>query len=281
MLLGVVSHIPLVYDSALYMTPSSLFDLSGRIVLVVGGAGYLGQPICHELAKLGATVLIADNRLEAAESAALQLRSQNLEVKALQLDLGDEAAITRTIQSIRRQHGRLDVAINATSYSTGIAMADMTVADFEKGLRITLVGAFVFARESAKVMLEQGKGSIIQFGSMYGLVSPDPSIYAPNFNVNPVDYGAGKAGLLQMVRYQAVMWGPQGVRVNAVVPGPFPNPTGQGKNIDFVKKLSQKVPLGRIGRAEEIAGAVAFLASDASSFVTGTQLIVDGGWTAW
>jgi NAD(P)-dependent dehydrogenase (short-subunit alcohol dehydrogenase family) len=116
---------------------------------------------------------------------------------------------------------------------------------------------------------------------MYGLVSPDPSIYAPRWKVNPIDYGAAKAAVMQMVRYQAVMWGPSNVRVNAIVPGPFPNPAGQGNDEEFIARLSRKTPLGRVGRAEEIAGAVAFLAADASSYITGSHLIVDGGWTAW
>jgi NAD(P)-dependent dehydrogenase (short-subunit alcohol dehydrogenase family) len=116
---------------------------------------------------------------------------------------------------------------------------------------------------------------------MYGLVSPDPRIYEGKFPVNPVDYGAAKAGVLQMVRYQAVMWGPRGVRVNAVVPGPFPNPAGMGAQSWFIERLGQRVPLGRVGRAEEIVGAVVFLASDSASYVTGTTVVVDGGWTAW
>jgi NAD(P)-dependent dehydrogenase (short-subunit alcohol dehydrogenase family) len=130
-------------------------------------------------------------------------------------------------------------------------------------------------------MLPQQRGSIIHFASMYGLVSPDPSIYAPKWNVNPIDYGAAKAAVLQMTRYQAVMWGKSNVRVNAVVPGPFPNPIGMGADTDFLAKLAAKTALQRVGKAEEIAGAVAFLAADASSYVTGAQIVVDGGWTAW
>ena len=116
---------------------------------------------------------------------------------------------------------------------------------------------------------------------MYGKVSPDPRMYAPNINVNPIDYGVAKAGILQMVRYQAVMWAPYGVRVNSVVPGPFPNLSNYNNSPEFIKKQIDKVPMGRVGRPEEIVGAVIFLASDAASFVTGTEIVVDGGWTAW
>ena len=258
-----------------------LFDLSGRAVWVVGGAGYLGQPICRLLAELGAKVIIADTRTDAAHAATQKLCESGLSAEAMTLDLGDEPAVATAVQQIHASHGRLDVAINATAFSTGKPMQEMQVSDWEKGLRVTLIGAFLMARESAKVMLAQGKGSIIQFSSMYGVVSPDPRMYPPPLVMNPLDYGAGKAGILQMVRYQAVVYGPHGVRVNAIVPGTFPNPTGHGGNPEFVSKLNAKAPMGRVGKAEEIAGAVAFLASDASSYVTGTQIVVDGGWTAW
>ena len=171
--------------------------------------------------------------------------------------------------------------MNSTAYSTGKPMEQMGMADWEKGLHVSLSGAFVLSREAGRVMAAQGSGSIIQFSSMYGKVSPDPRIYAPDYNVNPIDYGAAKAGILQMVRYQAVMLAPFGVRVNSVVPGPFPDPAGQGGDAKFVKKLSDKVPMARIGDAEEIVGAVVFLTSDAASFITGTEIVVDGGCTAW
>ena len=151
------------------------------------------------------------------------------------------------------------------------------MAEWEKGLRVTLTGAYVLSRQAGRVMLAQGGGSIIHFSSMYGKVSPDPRIYHPPLAPNPVDYGAAKAAILQLVRYQAVMWGPKGVRVNAVVPGAFP----KGVEADFAKRLGERAPLGRVGRPMEIAGAVVFLASEAASFVTGTQIVVDGGWTAW
>lgn len=261
--------------------PHPIFDLSGRVIWVVGGGGYLGQPICKLLAELGAKVVIGDSRADAAHSAKQSLRDGGLDAEAMSIDIGDETAVAGAVQQIHSTHGRLDVAINATAFSTGVPMQEMKVADWEKGLRVTLIGAFLLARESAKVMLEQARGSIIQFSSMYGVVSPDPGMYAPPLTVNPLDYGAAKAGVLQMVRYQAVMYGSRGVRVNAIVPGTFPNPTGHGGNAEFVGKLSRKVPMGRVGKADEIAGAVAFLASDASSYVTGTQIVVDGGWTAW
>lgn len=260
---------------------SKLFDLTGKIVLAVGGAGYLGLPSCRELALNGATVVIADNRKEAAQKACEELNNEGLSAEAMALDIGDENAIESTIKTIIDKYGRLDIAINLTFLKSGKTMEHMKINDLEKSLRVSLCGAFILARESGKVMVEQGGGSIIQFSSMYGKVSPDPRIYPPKQEVNPIEYGIAKSGIIQMVRYQAVMLAPHNVRVNAIVPGPFPNQATINTDPAFIKKLADKTPLGRVGNAPEISGAVVFLASDASSYVTGTEMVVDGGWTAW
>ena len=257
------------------------FDLTGKVALVAGGGGYLGKPICRALAEHGAKVIIADVNKESAEKVCSLLSNKGLSAEAIEFDIGNEKSVKDTVNSLVSRQGSLDIAVNLTTYSTGKPMEQMGMADWEKGLRVSLSGAFMLSREAGRVMVAQGCGSIIQFSSMYGKVSPDPRIYAPNCNVNPIDYGAAKAGILQMVRYQAVMLASSGVRVNAIVPGTFPNPAGQGGDAEFVRKLSDKVPMARVGDAEDIVGAVVFLASDAASYITGTEIVVDGGWTAW
>jgi gluconate 5-dehydrogenase len=257
------------------------FSLDGKRALVAGGGGYLAEPICRALAEHGATVIIADINEDIAVKRSDELKKDGLESEALALDISDEAAVKEVCEQTVSKYGSLDIAVNTTCYSTGKPMEQMSLDDWCKGMRVSLDGAFAFSREAGRLMGEKGKGSIIQFSSMYGKLSPDPSIYGPKYNVNPVDYGVAKAGILQMVRYQAVMLGRKGVRVNSIIPGPFPNPAGQGADKEFVDKLSKKVPLGRVGKAKEIAGAVVFLASDASSFITGTEIVIDGGWTIW
>ncbi len=262
-------------------TKSDRFDLTDKVAWVVGGGGYLGRAVCRGLADHGACVVVSDSAQDAATALTEQLVKAGLRAEATVLDIAEEAAVDATVETVVNRHGRLDVAINLTHYSTGLPLEQLRLADWQAGLRVTLDGAFIFSRAAGRFMASQRQGSIIHFGSMYGKVSPDPRIYEPKYTVNPADYGAAKAGIGQLVRYQAVLWGPAGVRVNAIIPGAFPDPAKQGADPDFVRKLSDKAPLGRIGKAEEIAGAAIFLASDASSYVTGAEIVVDGGWTSW
>lgn len=258
------------------------FSLQGKTAWVVGGAGVLGTPVCHALAEHGAHVVIADIRREQVDALAEAIRAEGLSAEATMLDAGDEAAIVRAADHIVDRRGRIDVLVSMAYYYTKTSMEQMTTSEWERGMRVTLTGAFIVGREGGRVMKASGAGgSIIQFSSMYGLVSPDPRMYPPPHQVNPIDYGVAKAGVLQMVRYQAVMLAPHKVRVNAICPGPFPDPATQGADPAFLDRLNHKSPMGRVGRGSEMAVAVIYLASDASSYVTGTHLTVDGGWTAW
>ena len=253
-----------------------LFDLSGKVVLVAGGAGYLGQAICRTLVDQGAAVMVADLARERAGTFAATLGGKGY---AIGLDVGSEASSRAAVDHTVAVCGRLDVLVNATCFAIGKKVEDLRPEEFDQANRINITGTFVLAREAARV-LPQG-GSIILFASMYGLVSPDPRLYEAPMNPNPIEYGAGKAAIVQMTKYLAVAWGSRGIRVNAIAPGPFPNPSIRENDPAFIKRLAAKVPLGRIGRQEEIAGTVAFLAAEASSYMNGTTLSVDGGWTSW
>lgn len=257
------------------------FDLSDRVAWVVGGAGLLGSAVCHALAEHGAHVVVSDLRLPKAQELVDAIRAKGLSAEAGEVDATSEVSIVAAADAVVKRHGRIDCAVNMTWYYKNVPMTEMSAAEWEACMKVTLTGAFVVGREAFKHMSARGKGSIVQFSSMYGVVAPDPRIYPPHLNPNPIHYGAAKAGVLSMVRYQAVMGGPKGVRVNGIVPGSFPLPDSQQKDDAFMAGLSSKAPMGRVGQAPEIAGAVVFLCSDASSFVTGTQIVIDGGWTAW
>jgi len=261
--------------------PSPAFRLDGKVALVAGGAGYLGSPVCHLLACQGARIVVADLSRERSESLATEIcaATRTASARFVGLDIGSEPSIQQAIQTTGEQEGRLDILINATCATTSKRLEELTADDFDRTLHLNLTGSFLLARAAAVHM--QAGASQVFFSSMYGEVSPDPRIYAEPMNPNPIEYGVAKAGLSQMVRYLSVHWAPRGIRVNAVAPGPFPNPTVQRDHPDFIGQLLNKVPMGRIGRQDELSGAVVWLASEQSSYVTGQIIRVDGGWTTW
>jgi NAD(P)-dependent dehydrogenase (short-subunit alcohol dehydrogenase family) len=251
---------------------STPFSLQNRDIWVIGGAGYLGQEVVKLLTGLGATVLCAD----------LPGKAQNgPQVTAAYLDAADIPAIESFIADQIAARGVPHGLVVMTYASTAKKFDDLTAADFDHANHGNLTATFTLARAIGNAMAERDSGSLVLFSSMYGTVSPDPHIYEAPMNPNPVEYGVGKAGIQQLTRYLAVHFGKSGVRCNAISPGPFPNPNIQRDQPDFIARLAQKVPLGRVGQSPEIAGAVAFLLSDASTFITGQNLAVDGGWTVW
>jgi NAD(P)-dependent dehydrogenase (short-subunit alcohol dehydrogenase family) len=248
------------------------FHLAGRDIWVIGGAGYLGQAVVNLLTQLGASVLCVD--LPGKASAAPHVTPAGL-------DASDIPALEAFIQEQLSTRGTPHGLVVMTYASTAKRFDDLRAEDFDKANHGNLTATFTLARATGNAMAARGSGSMVLFSSMYGAVSPDPSIYEAPMTPNPVEYGVGKAGIQQMTRYLAVHYGPANVRCNAVSPGPFPNPAIQRDQPAFVERLGKKVPLGRVGQATEIAGAVAFLLGDASSYVNGQNLAVDGGWTAW
>ena len=173
----------------------------------------------------------------------------------------------------------MDILVNLTYAPHEKSLETIGVEDFTKSLRGNVSCAFLFAQEAQRAMSEGG--SIVMFSSMYGRVSPDPGMYDKSLAPNPIEYGVSKAGIEQMIRYLAVAWAKDGIRVNGIAPGPFSRPQFQEEHPELIERLARKVPLGRIGRASEVAGAAVFLASDAASYVTGQTVVVDGGWTVW
>jgi NAD(P)-dependent dehydrogenase (short-subunit alcohol dehydrogenase family) len=258
-----------------------MFDLTGKVAWVVGGAGYLGLPVCRGLVEQGASLALADLDEARVQRGVAEVREAYpaARVSGCVADVGDEAAVKRCVDGILREFGRLDIAVNATYGSIGKLVAEITGAEFDAANHLNLTAAVFFAREAARAMTRGG--SIVLYSSMYGLVAPDPRIYNLPMKPNPIEYGMGKAAVIQMAKYLATCWAGRGIRVNAVAPGPFPHPGLQAADPEFVRRLALKVPLGRIGRPEETAGAVVYLASDEASYVTGQTIVVDGGWTVW
>ena len=246
---------------------------------VIGGAGYLGQAIIRNLIDKGFRVLCADIGEKAHQFA--EESGDNPLLIPITLDASDEGLINQFVSLNEEKYGIPDGLVILTYGAAGKNFNDITADDFNKAGNLGVTSTFLLARTVGSAMENRMKGSIVLFSSMYGSVSPDPEIYELPMDVNPIEYGVGKAGIVQMTKYLAVHWAKKGIRCNCISPGPFPNKMVQTNHPEFIDRLSQKVPIGRIGQPEEIAGPVHFLLSDDSSYMTGQNLFVDGGWTIW
>ena len=259
-----------------------MFDLTGKVALVAGGAGYLGAPVCKGLAEHGAKVAIADidrDRLDTAANDVAAVSSEQ-NVTDIRFDINDEASIKQAIARTVEQFGRLDIAVIATFVHAGPTVEQITPEGFDAAMHANATGAFLMARAAAGAMTDGG--CIIMYASMYAVVAPVPHIYErPRQNPNPIEYGAAKAAIVQMTKYLAAHYGRRNIRVNAVMPGAFPWPSQQEDFPEFTRKACERTMLGRMGRREETAGAVVFLASDEASYITAHLLKIDGGWTEW
>lgn len=251
----------------------------GKIIWITGGAGYLGTPTTKALNQCCAKVLCIDLP---GKAAALVKEAKLQRTVPIELDINDPAILPAAVAELMAEHGVPDGLAHLTvASSVGHTLEDLPAEIFQATLDRSLVPTFVLCRELAQAMKAHGGGSLVLFSSMYGLVPPDKHAYREEMKPNPIDYGVSKAGMIQLARYLAMHYGPDGIRCNCIAPGPFPNPVAQAANPDFVKTLNQKTMLRRIGRHEEMLGPVLFLLSEHASYVTGQTLSVDGGWTAW
>lgn len=273
-----------------------LFDLTGRVAIVTGACGLLGREHCDVLAEAGANVVVADLWQEANRTMAEELaRRRNVKVSPVDVDVSDKQSVDRMIGQVVDEFGRVDVLVNNAALtvkegSEGLEdyfapFEDYPLQMWERALRVTLTGTFLCSQAAGRQMASQNRGVIINLCSIYGLVAPDQRVYANvrspydrsmTFNT-PASYSAAKGAILALTRYLATYWAGKNIRVNALTPGGIFDQHDE----EFVKNYSYRTPLGRMAGRTEFRGAILFLASDASSYMTGANLIVDGGWTAW
>jgi NAD(P)-dependent dehydrogenase (short-subunit alcohol dehydrogenase family) len=254
-------------------------SLEGKTVWVTGGAGYLGSAITIELDQVAAKILCFDlpGRAEAL------VRDHGLKrTIPLTVDINRADTLPGELDRLLAEHGVPDGVVHlVTASSGGKRLEVLTPEEFQRTFDLALTPTFILCRTLAERMKPLGKGSIVLFASMYGVVAPDARIYHDPMAPNPIDYGAAKAATIQLTRYFAMHYGPAGIRFNCVTPGPFPNPTVQKNHPAFIADLNKKTVLGRVGQNPEIVGPTLFLLTDSASFVTGHSLVVDGGWTIW
>ena len=256
-----------------------LFDLGGRVALITGASGHLGSAMASALAEAGCRVIVASRKIEKARRIAASLggaeQGRHLSVV---IDQMDEASIERGFATAIKLTGGIDVLVNNGHELLAADWRSVTGEQFTRQLA-NATGYFLLARLARDhAVKRRAPVSIILLGSMYGQVASYPDVYAGLGAANPAAYQVLKGGVIQLGRHLAVYWARDGVRVNCLSPGSFPAP---GIPAKLAKRLKARSPMNRFGEPHEIKGAVIFLASDASSYVTGHNLVVDGGWTAW
>ncbi|QLH10223.1 SDR family oxidoreductase [Nitrosarchaeum sp. AC2] len=265
------------------MNVKCLFDLNGRVVLLTGAGGLLGEQYADGLSQAGAHVILADINYSKVKLIEKTLKLKyNTKPFAVKFDITDKKSIKKMIDLILRKYSKIDVLIN-NAVDQGNAklrttdFIDLPQSSWDNAIKINLTGMFLCCQEVGKVMLKQKKGVIINISSTYGLVAPDQRIYGKSGQNSAIFYAATKSAVLNFTRYLASYWHNKGIRVNTLTPGGVE----KGQDPEFIKKYSKKTMLGRMAKKNEYVGAIIFLASDASSYMTGSNLIIDGGWTAW
>lgn len=267
------------------------FNMQERAVIITGGAGLLGRQFGLALAQAGAQVMLADLAIEPAMAYAETLRSQGLSVDAVRVDVTDPASTTEMVANTLERFGRLDVLVNSAALDPKFdpqhagnqganAFETYSLDSWRQALDVNLTGMFLASQAAVQPMLAQGKGVIINICSTYGLNGPDQRIYERpdgTRSFKPVYYSVTKAGVLGFTRYLAAYYAGKNLRVNALTPGGVFN----GHDEVFTQAYSARTILGRMANLDEMSAAMLFLASDASSYMTGSNLVVDGGWTAW
>lgn len=276
--------------------PINRFSVKGKTILVVGGRGYLGRHFCESLAQEGAQVYSADLPVESQASKGAKALKGHKNIKQLMVDVTDKRSVSKLVDGIIAARARIDVlvfSISTKSHDFYKPYTECSLEGWQKVLKTELDGMFLCTQAVGRQMEKQKGGSIILLSSIYGVVGNDQRIYEgsnladvygdgltekPKKIYTHASYAAVKAAHISMARYLAAYWGDCGIRVNCISPGGVEH---KGENETFVKNYCYRVPLGRKAKVDDVTGAVFYLASNASGYVTGQNLIVDGGWTAW
>lgn len=275
------------------MTESVLkkFDMSGKTAVITGAAGLLGKQFALALAQAGAKVVLADLNAQAAEANALWLREQGLKAISVGVDVTDPVSVQTMVQSALEAFGSVDVLINSAALDPKFDPANVgsqganafesySLDAWRQALDVNLTGTFLATQAVVRQMLTQGQGVVVNICSTYGLAGPDQRLYERpdgSRSFKPAYYSVTKAGVLGFTRYLAAYYAGKKIRVNALTPGGVYN----GHDEVFTSQYSARTVLGRMANIDEMSAAMLFLCSDASSYMTGSNLVVDGGWTAW
>jgi len=274
-----------------------MFDLKNKIVVVLGGRGYLGRGFCQALCEQNALVISADLPIESKAASSSAFSEDYTNIEQYDVDVTDKKSVVRLVSLILKKHGRIDTliySVTAKPHDFYLPFTECSLEGWQSVIRSELDGLFLVTQEVGRSMEEKKDGNIIFISSIYGVVGNDQRLYKGSNlddlysdnqkaqkNSQPYShsvYPVVKGGVISLTRYLAAYWGEKNIRVNCISPGGVYH---EGENEIFVKKYSEKVPLGRKAEVKEVASSVVFLASNESSYITGQNIIIDGGWTAW
>jgi NAD(P)-dependent dehydrogenase (short-subunit alcohol dehydrogenase family) len=257
----------------MFMTVKQLFDLSGRVAIITGGAVGLGRQMADGLAEMGTNLVLCARKKERCQQAAEEFERLGVKTLAFACDVKDRASIQEVVDTTRAQFGRIDILINNAGVSWGAPVEEMTLEQWNRVIETNLTGTFLCSQAVGKVMIGQRQGNIINIASVAGLGGSPAKLQA-------IGYSASKGGVITFTKDLACKWAQHGIRVNAIAPGWFPTHMSEGWIKREGESLLERIPMRRFGSESELKGAAVFLASDASSYVTGHVLVVDGGQSA-
>ena len=265
------------------MTEEDIFNLKDKVIILTGAAGNLGSQYAKGLSKAGANVVLSDIDYKRCKELSEQLKNEfKVHPLAIKTDLRQKVSIQKLVKTTMKKYSKIDVLINNAAYQGNDSIRKtpfekLALKDWNQAISINLTGIFLLCQEVGKIMKKQKNGSIINIGSTYGIVAPDQRIYGNSGQNAGAFYAATKSGVINLTRYLASYWGNYGIRVNTLSPGGVK----RSQTKSFISNYSKKTMLGRMAKNNEYVGAIIFLSSDASSYMTGSNLVIDGGWTAW
>jgi len=260
---------------------TEMMDMTGRTAIVTGGGTHLGRAMSSALAEMGASIYIASRQADICEATAADLRRQGLDVTALGCDVTEENQVNAIVERVMSDHGRLDVMVaNSGGSFTDSYIPDASIDEFRQTVDLNLTGTYLCAQSAARVMIPKQSGAIVTLGSIHGFLASDKRMYKglPTFKRSGPPYQAAKGGVINLTRALAAELGEFGITVNCISPGQIPKETTDAGHIERSRKA---IPLQRTGRADDLKGAIALLASPAGAWITGHNLVVDGGWSIW
>jgi len=256
------------------MRVDELLSLKGKVAVVTGASSGLGITFASALAEAGANLELAARRMDRLEEVAREVRHLNVKARPFQCDVSKPDEVNGLVEDTVKNFGRLDILVNNAGVAAMSPATEISVEDWNRVVSVNLTGVFLCARTAARQMIKQGKGKVVNISSIYGAVGDV-------FPASP--YYATKGAVINLTRDLAVEWAPYKINVNAIAPGFFPSEMTEAifEEPRYLEYINRQTPLGRTGNPDDLKGAVVFLASSASDFVTGQTLFVDGGWTAW